>query len=58
MNCWLIFEIPFQALANHLFDIMNDEGEDKFSILHQIKDESKKKELRTEDEEENFMDEC
>ena len=36
---------------------MTEEAEDKFNILHQVKDDTKKKELRLEDEEENFMDE-
>ena len=30
---------------------------DRFSVINQIKDETKKKELRAEDDEEDFLDE-
>ena len=38
--------------------ILTEESKDKFTVIHQIKDEAKKKELRTEDEEEDFLDEA
>jgi hypothetical protein len=40
-----------------MFDIMAEENTDIFSIVEPVKDESKKKELKTTDEEEDFMDE-
>lgn len=46
-----------QALANRLWDLMHEETPDKFSVINQVKDENKKKELRMEDEEEDFLDE-
>ncbi len=46
-----------QAIGNRLFEILTEEGNDKFSVIHQVKDESKKRELKMEDEEEDFLDE-
>ena len=47
----------FQAIGNRLHDIVAEEGSDKFGVIHQIKDDNKKRELRLEDEEEDFLDE-
>ena len=46
-----------QALANRMWDIMNEESVDKFTVINQVKDSGKQKELRTEDDEEDFLDE-
>ncbi len=46
-----------QALANRLHDILEEEVEDKYAMVHNIKEETKKKELRSEDDEEDFLDE-
>ena len=41
-----------------MHDILSEESKDKFTVIHQVKDDSRKKELRQEDEEEDFMDEA
>ena len=46
-----------QAIANHMNDIMNDEKNDTYSVVHQVKDDNRKKELRMEDDDEDFLDE-
>jgi len=46
-----------QALGNHLLDILTDERANAMSIVEPVKDETKKKELKTTDDEEDFMDE-
>lgn len=40
-----------------MWELMGEETPDKFSVINQVKDEAKKKELRLEDEEEDFLDE-
>jgi len=47
----------FQALGNHLADILVDESPDIYSVIDQVKEETKKKELRMVDDEEDFLDE-
>ena len=44
-------------MGNHLLDILAEESANAFSIVEPVKDETKKKELKTTDEEEDFMDE-
>ena len=40
-----------------MHDILGEETPDKFMIIHQVRDDSRKRELRMEDEEEDFLDE-
>lgn len=40
-----------------MYDILNEETPDKFTVIHQVKDDNKKRELRMEDEDEDYMDE-
>jgi hypothetical protein len=40
-----------------MFDIMAEENTDIYSIVESVKDETKKKELKATDEEEDFLDE-
>ena len=40
-----------------MYDILKEETPDKFTIIHQVRDDNKKRELRVEDEEEDFLDE-
>lgn len=47
----------WQAIGNRLNELLAEESSDKCSVIHQIKDDSKKRELRLEDEEEDFLDE-
>lgn len=56
-NNFYASQILFKAIANHLHDLMNDEKTDTFTVIHQVKDDSRKKELRLEDDEEDFLDE-
>jgi len=46
-----------QALGNHLSDILADEMADMSVIVEQVKEESRRKELRSNDEEEDYLDE-
>ena len=46
-----------QALGNHLSDILADEMADMSVIVEQVKDESRRKELRSNDDEEDYLDE-
>ena len=46
-----------QAIGNRLHELLSEENTDKFSVIHQVRDDSKKRELRLEDEEEDFLDE-
>ncbi len=47
----------FQAIGNRLHEILAEENTDRFTVIHQVSDESKKRELKTDDEEEDFLDE-
>ena len=40
-----------------MWDILNEEAVDKFAVITQVKDNGKQKELRSEDDEEDFLDE-
>ena len=46
-----------QALGNRMHELLNEEGADRFTIIHQVKDEGKKRELKLEEDEEDFLDE-
>ena len=46
-----------QAIGNRLHELLSEENSDKFNVIHQVRDDSKKRELRLEDEEEDFLDE-
>ena len=46
-----------QALGNHLSDILADEMADLSVIVEQVKDESRRKELRSNDDDEDYLDE-
>ncbi len=46
-----------QAIGNRLYELLAEAAGDKFSVLHQIKDDNRKRELRIEDDEEDFLDE-
>ena len=55
---WVLnVHLLFQALGNHLADILVDESPDIYSVIDQVKEETKKKELRMVDDEEDFLDE-
>lgn len=40
-----------------MYEILNEDGVDRFTIIHQIKDDNKKRELKMEEDEEDFLDE-
>ena len=44
-----------QALGNRMHELLNED--DRFTIIHQVKDEGKKRELKVEEDEEDFLDE-
>jgi len=46
-----------QALGNHLSDILSDEMADMSIIVEQVKEESRRKELRSNDDKEDYLDE-
>lgn len=46
-----------QAVGNHLSDILADEVADISTIVEQVKDDSRRKELRLYDDEEDYLDE-
>ena len=52
---WNVFVL--QAIGNRLHELLSEENSDKFNVIHQVRDDSKKRELRLEDEEEDFLDE-
>ena len=54
-STWNVFVL--QAIGNRLHELLSEENSDKFSVIHQVRDDSKKRELRLEDEEEDFLDE-
>ena len=46
-----------QALGTRMEAILRQQTADRFSVIEQVKEESKKKQLKTDDDEEDFMDE-
>ena len=46
-----------QALGNRMSDLLIDESPDFYSFIDQVKDDGKKRELRSCDDEEDFLDE-
>ncbi|XP_074657337.1 protein unc-80 homolog [Tubulanus polymorphus] len=47
-----------EMIGIHLENILRKENQNRFDVVNQVRDENKKKELREEDEEEDFMDEA
>lgn len=53
-----MFHLWGEAIANRMWYIINEEASDNFAFGQQVKDEKVKKELRVEDDEEDFLDEA
>ena len=46
-----------QAIGNRMWDLLSEENSDRFAVIHQVKDDKRKQELRHEEDEEDFLDE-
>ncbi|CAD5116523.1 DgyrCDS5405 [Dimorphilus gyrociliatus] len=57
-NAAKMFHLWGEAIANRMWYILNEEANDNFAFGQQVKDEKVKKELRVEDDEEDFLDEA
>jgi hypothetical protein len=56
-HSFILFLLLFQNLGLQLEYILAREHADRLSVIDDIKDDNRRKELRAEDEEEDFLDE-